>query len=45
MNDVSGSSQLVGERKESWCLSLRVVKEQYLGQNGIPTTAEKPATS
>ncbi len=34
MNDVSGSSQLVGEREESGCLSLCVVKQQYLGHRG-----------
>src|SRR5438128_742094 len=38
MNDVSGSSQLVGERQESGCLSLCVVKEQYLGHHGIHNT-------
>ena len=37
MNDVSGSSQLVGEREESSSLALCVMEEQYLGHDAFPT--------
>jgi hypothetical protein len=33
MDGVPGFPQLVCESKESGCLSLRVVKQQYLGHN------------
>ena len=33
MNDVSGSSQLVGEREESSSLALCVMEQQYLGHD------------
>jgi hypothetical protein len=31
---VPGSAELVGKRKEPWCLSLRMVVEQDLGHGG-----------
>src|SRR5439155_23428575 len=37
MNDVSGSSQLVGEREEPAGLTLCVVEQQYLGHDAPPT--------
>jgi hypothetical protein len=41
MNEVSGSSQLVGEREESFGLSLRVVKQEYLGQDATLSVADR----
>jgi hypothetical protein len=38
---VPGCAELVGERKESGCLSLCVVKQQYLGHHGIPNTSSR----
>jgi hypothetical protein len=38
---VSGSSQLVGEREESFGLSLRVVKQEYLGQDATLSVADR----
>ena len=35
MDDVPGSAQLVGEREESGCLALGVVKEQDLGHGAV----------
>src|SRR6266536_4932746 len=35
VNRVPGCAELVGERKESGCLSLCVVKEQYLGHRAF----------
>jgi hypothetical protein len=43
--DDDGRAELVGERKESRCLSLRVVKQQYLGHQGIPSTLEDLETT
>jgi hypothetical protein len=38
VHSVCGRAEFVGERKESRCLSLRVVEQQYLGHWGIPST-------
>jgi hypothetical protein len=38
VNNVSGSSQLVGEREESLSLALRVMEQQYLGHDALPIT-------
>ena len=38
VDDVSGSSQPVGEREESSSLALCVMEEQYLGHDPRPTT-------
>ena len=38
VNDVSGSSQRVGELEESSSLALCVMEEQYLGHDACPTT-------
>src|SRR5206468_8748728 len=38
MNDVSGSSQLVGECEESAGLALCMVEQQQLGHDALPIT-------
>jgi hypothetical protein len=35
---VPGCADIVGEREEAACLSLRVVKEQYFGHDSRSTT-------
>jgi hypothetical protein len=43
MNDMSGSSQLVGEGEEAGCLSLGVVKQEYLGHHhGVHNMPREP---
>jgi hypothetical protein len=40
MNRVSRRTKLVNERKESGCLPLRVVKQQYLRARGVALIPE-----
>ena len=45
--DVAGSSQFLGEREEPRGLSLRVVKQQYLGhcRDGVRLISARPLLS
>jgi hypothetical protein len=45
VNNVSGSSQLVGEREESAGLTLCVVEEQYLGHDVVTLSATPGETA